>query len=78
MYTPRTPPPQWDPQWFAQEQQNIREALSAPVKEMRLTPIYALPSRIYEGMFVEALAPLNLGSGDGTYQYRGGAWRFWG
>jgi len=79
MYVPRTPPAQWDPAWFAQEQQNIRKELEAAVNGVILNTLYAEPSRVYEGLTVKADGTTwNPGSGAGTYQYRGGAWRFWG
>jgi hypothetical protein len=75
MYTPRNPPAQWDPQWFAQEQQNIRQAMESAVNGVILTTLYAAPSRIYEGMIVKADgATWNPGAGAGIYARVSSAW----
>lgn len=79
MYTPRNPPMQWDPQWAAQEFQNIRASMQEAVDGVIYKTLYAEPSRIYDGLTVKADGTTwDPGSGAGCYQYRGGAWRFLG
>lgn len=48
------------------------------LQQGRLEPIFEAPDKPREGDVRMALAPLDLGSGDGVYAYRGGSWRFLG
>jgi hypothetical protein len=53
--------------------------MSQPINYLALNTIYEAPKRIFEGMIVKADGTTwNPGSGAGTYQYRGGAWRLLG
>lgn len=76
-YRPRTPPAEWDPQWFAQEQANIAAALVNPeVETLTFKTAYAAPGRIYPNITLAADGTTwNPGSGAGVYTWYAGSWK---
>lgn len=57
----------------------IAQAMDTPDDRITLETLYAAPKKFGEGTTVKADGTTwNPGSGAGTYQYRGGAWRLLG
>ncbi len=80
-YTPGnvpTDPAAW-PEYFRNEHAKIAQALETPSERFTWETLYAPPKKFGEGTTVKADGTSwDPGSGAGTYQYRGGAWRFLG
>lgn len=57
----------------------IAQAMDTPDDRITLETLYAPPNKFNEGTTVKADGTSwDPGTGAGTYQYRGGAWRFLG
>jgi hypothetical protein len=66
-------------EFLRSELAKIAQAMETPDDRITLETLYAPPNKYGEGTTVKADGvSFNPGSGGGTYQYRGGAWRFLG
>jgi hypothetical protein len=77
MYIPRTVPtsPDLIPAFLEAELAAIAREWGGEVSYMRLTTLYAAPSRLYEGLLVKADGSTwDPGGGAGVYAYVSGAW----
>ena len=66
-------------EFLRSELAKIAQAMETPDDRITLETLYSPPNKYAEGTTVKADGTTwNPGSGAGTYQYRGGAWRFLG
>ena len=80
-YTPENPPNEAASiaSFLREELAKIAQALDTADERITLQTLYAQPNKFGEGTTVKADGTTwDPGSGAGTYQYRGGAWRFLG